>query len=411
MTIRKARRSWIRRATFAAVLALCSWLGTGQRAAVAAAPPGGGVLLRLSATANLGTVVSTLDRLGLDLRWVDTTARLLVVDSPVLSAASIVALLQLPAKLLGIQALETNLLCAVGGRHGGSQSQAAVCSDELVFSSMPYQPGLGLVGATSPATGNGPIVAVLDGGFSLGHEALPPGAIAGTYDTFDGDTWIEDLGDGVDGDHDGKIDDTLGHGTATAALLRVTAPSARLFLVRILDDEGVGTFATLAAGMDAAIRSGAQVINVSAGSAQASAIVESMLKDAAARGIAVICAAGNDAGQVDFPARSAYAHAVAGCDAERRWDSVSNYGAPVDLAAPSVGLIAPSPRSTDGYARWYGTSFAAPITSGCVAQLVTAQGGKGRAHLQRLLGTLQPWASAPAGAGPGILNLAPLRTL
>jgi subtilisin family serine protease len=410
MTIRTPRRSWIRRATFAAVLALCSWLGSGQRAAVAAAPPGGGVLLRLTATANLGAVVSSLERLGLEVRWVDTTARLLVVDSPVLSAASIVAVLQLPARLLGIQALETNLLCAVGGRHGGSQSQAAVCSDELVFSSMPYQPGLGLVGAMPPATGSGPIVAVLDGGFSLRHEALPPHAIAGTYDTFDGDTWIEDEGDGIDGDHDGEIDDTVGHGTATAALLRVTAPSARLFLVRILDDEGVGTFASLAAGLDAAIRSGAQVINVSAGSAQASSIAESMLKDAAARGIAVICAAGNDAGAVHYPARSAYAYAVAGCDADRRFDPDSNFGTAVDLAAPSVRLIAPSPRSTDGYATWYGTSFAAPITSGCVAQLLTAQGGKGRAHLQRLLGTLQPWADAPPGAGPGILDLAPLRT-
>ena len=189
MTLRTSRRSWIRRATFArgssrsargwAPASAPRWRPRRRAAACSCASP---------PRRTWAPSCRRWTGWASNVRWVDTTARLLVVESPVLSAASVVALLQLPARLLGIQALETNLLCAVGGRHGGSQSQAAVCSDELVFSSMPYQPGLGLVGATPPATGNGPLVAVLDGGFSLHHEALPPHAIAGTYDTFDGDT-------------------------------------------------------------------------------------------------------------------------------------------------------------------------------------------------------------------------------
>jgi hypothetical protein len=403
-------RSRFRRALLVGVLTLCAWLGSAPRAAVAAPPPANGVLLRLLPTASLGSVTNLLQRLGLKVRWVDGAARLLVVDSPVLNAPAIMNLLALPGKLVGIQAMETNLLCAIGGRHGGSQSQAAVCSDELTFSAMPYQPGLGLVGATPPVGGVGPIVAVLDGGFSLAHEALPPSAIVGAYDTFEGDASVEDEGNGIDDDRDGVVDGMVGHGTATAALLRVSAPSARLYLVRVLDDEGVGTFASIAAGIDAALRRGAQVINVSAGSVQASSIVEALLKDAAARGVAVICAAGNDADVVHHPARSAYAYAVAGCDADRRWDPDSNYGTSIDFGAPSVGVVAPRARTVDGYAVWNGTSFAAPITAGCVVQLVTAQGGSGRAAAQRLLGCLQPWGEAHPGAGKGIVDLRPLRT-
>jgi subtilisin family serine protease len=253
-------------------------------------------------------------------------------------------------------------------------------------------------------------VAVLDGGFSRAHEALAGAPVGGADDTLAGGDDGNDLGDGVVGNGDGVVDGMVGHGTATAALLSVTAPSARLYLVRVLDDEGVGTFATLAAGLDAALRAGAQVVNVSAGADQSSQILENMLRDAALRGVAVVCAAGNDAGAVDFPARSGYAHAVAGSDAEGAWDPNSNYGTSIDLGAPSLDVIAPAPRTTDRYGVWNGTSFAAPITAGCVAQLLTANGGSGRAALQRLLDCAQPWATPHAGQGRGIVDLRPLRT-
>lgn len=407
---RTAPHSLTRRTVLAGLLLALTWLGAAARRAEAGTPPAGAALVRLLPGVDLNQVTGLIRRLGLNVRWTDGAARLLVVDSPRLPVSGVIGLLQFTSGLLGIQTVEQNLLCALSGRYGGSQSQAAICSDELVFSSMPLQPALATVGANTPPSGPGPVVAVLDGGFSLGHEALAPGAVIGTYDTFDGDAAIEDQGDGFDGDGDGVADDLVGHGTATAALLSVTAPSARLYLVRVLDDEGVGSFATLASGLDAALRAGAQVVNISAGAAQSSQILENMLHDAAVRGVAVICAAGNDAGAVAYPARSAYAYAVAGCDADRRWDPASNFGASVDLGAPSVSVIAPAPRTTDRYAYWFGTSFAAPITAGCVAQLLTAGGGGGRAALQRLLGCLQPWAEIHPGQGQGLADLRPLRT-
>jgi subtilisin family serine protease len=176
-----------------------------------------------------------------------------------------------------------------------------------------------------------------------------------------------------------------------------------------LDDEGAGSFATLASGLDAALRKGAQVINVSVGSAQSSSIVEGLLKEASSKGVLVVCAAGNEGGAVTYPARSPYAFAVAGCRPDRTRDPATNAGSSVDLGAPSVDVVAPAPGSGDGYAYWDGTSFAAPILSGCVAQVLSAEGGKAKDVGQRLLGCTQPWADGSRDLGKGVLDLRPLR--
>jgi subtilisin family serine protease len=408
---RTSRSLWARCTGLALLIALVAGLGAAPRAEAAAPPTTGAALLRLLPSASLSGVTNTLQRLGLRVQWVDPAARLLVVDAPGKLGSTVVSLVSSVSWLLGIQAVELNLGVGLGDGYEGKQSQAALCSDDLVAGSMRWQGPMDLVGANpAPANPkNAPVVAIVDGGFSRAHEALPSSAVASSFDAFDGDTDVEDLGDGVDGDRNGVTDSGVGHGTAVAALVLTAAPASRLVLVRALDDEGTGSFATLASGIDAALRRGAQVINISAGSTQSSSIVESLLKEAAGKGVLVACAAGNEAGTVIYPARSPYAFAVGGCGLDRTRDPYSNAGATVDLGAPSMEVVAPAARTTDGYAYWNGTSFATPIFAGCVAQVLSMEDGKGKDVAQRLLGCTQPWADGSKDLGKGVLDLRPLR--
>ena len=401
---------WARTAALVLLLGLTAGLGAAPKAEAGAPPAAGAALVKILPSASVASVTGALQRLGLRVSWTDPAARLLVVDSPSLVGSAVVTLVKSLSWLLGIEAVELNLAVALGD-YEGKQSQAAVCSDDLVVGSMRWQGPMELVGANPApsAPARAPVVAVVDGGFALDHEALPSTVVASTYDALEGDADVEDLGDGVDNDQNGTTDGGVGHGTAVAALVATAAPAARLILVRVLDDEGGGTFATLASGLDTAIRRGAKVINVSVGATQSSSIVEGILKDASSKGVLVVCAVGNEHGAVTYPARSPYAFAVGGCNLDRSRDPDSNFGSSVDLGAPSVDVVAPAAHTTDGYAWWSGTSFAAPIVSGCVAQVMSVEVWSAKEVGQRLLGCTQAWADGSTNLGRGVLDLRPLR--
>jgi serine protease len=106
----------------------------------------------------------------------------------------------------------------------------------------------------------------------------------------------------------------------------------------------------------------------------------------------IVAAAGNgNGGPVCYPGSSRYVTCVAGVTSDRDVDEGSSRGPEVDVAAPSVDVVAPFPRTTNGYGRWHGTSFAAPLFAGGLAQqLVARPGSSAPSGLQDLLATLTP---------------------
>ncbi|WNV73702.1 S8 family serine peptidase [Geodermatophilus sp. DSM 44513] len=267
--------------------------------------------------------------------------------------------------------------------------------------------------ATSPRTGRGIRVAVLDTGVDLAHPDLAGRALTAT--SF------------VPGE---SAQDGHGHGThcvGTACGPRVldgargygVAPETEVFVGKVLSDEGSGTDAEILAGIAWAVRNGCQVVSMSLGAdtPEPSPAYTAAGRRALEQGSLIVAAAGNNAdrrsGQVGFvgaPANSPDIMAVGALDAalEVAWFSARSTavaGGQVDLAAPGVDVYSSWPLP-DRYNTISGTSMATPHVAGLAALWAEQTGLRGRDlwwALDRAARRL-PLPSVDVGAG---LPLAP----
>ncbi|HET9315117.1 MAG TPA: S8 family serine peptidase, partial [Vicinamibacteria bacterium] len=105
--------------------------------------------------------------------------------------------------------------------------------------------------------------------------------------------------------------------------------------VKVLDDEGNGTFFNVSEGVDFAVRNGAKVINLSLGGPDNSVSLQQAVDRAVQAGVTVVAAAGNDGvGRVDFPAALPNVIAVGAVDGRKELAPYSNFGAQIDVVAP-----------------------------------------------------------------------------
>ncbi|MBZ0269632.1 S8 family serine peptidase, partial [bacterium] len=254
------------------------------------------------------------------------------------------------------------------------------------------------------------VVAVLDTGVRFDHPDLTgnifvnPGEIPGN---------------GLDDDHNGKVDDvhgwdfedhlvtggdndpsdTHGHGTLVAGLIAApadgvgsvgVAPGVTILPVRVLTDTQTsppsGTHLQVALGIRYAVEMGARVLNCSFGSSTFSGIIAAAIEDALSQQVLVVCGAGNDARDIDlepfYPASYSYENVISVTATDNTdWlaESFANYGFhSVDLAAPGVlvwGSIYRASNPYDQYGAASGTSFATPQVTGALALLESLRPG------------------------------------
>jgi len=193
-------------------------------------------------------------------------------------------------------------------------------------------------------------------------------------------------------------EDQNGHGTHVAGIAAAAtgngigiagiAPDALVLPVRVLDRNGSGAIATIAAGVRYAADQGAKVINLSLGGAGRSVVLRDAIRYAASKGAVIVAAAGNDGSPAKlYPAAYDEVISVGSVGAEDVHSAFSNYGAWVDVAAPGEKIV-----STYRYGRYTylsGTSMAAPHVSG-VAALLAGQGLDASAIRERLLASADP---------------------
>ena len=209
-----------------------------------------------------------------------------------------------------------------------------------------------------------------------------------------------------------SADDDNGHGTHVAGIIGAldngqgvvgVAPGARLWAVRVLDNNGVGTWSSVICGIDwvTANAGTIEIANMSLGGGGSddgncglsnNDVLHQAICRSVARGVVYVAAAGNNGVDAAGFVPAAYdevvtVSALADYDGQPGGEgratcanyggddtlaSFSNYGADVDIAAPGACI-----RSTyrgGGYATMSGTSMASPHIAGVVALYLTATG-------------------------------------
>jgi aqualysin 1 len=187
--------------------------------------------------------------------------------------------------------------------------------------------------------------------------------------------------------------DCNGHGTHVAGTIAGTsfgvAKDARIVAVRVLDCTGAGFASSLVSGINWVVANhpgGPAVINLSVGG-PANSAVDRAVADAAARGILVVAAAGNDGGDACAvsPARAGAAVTTGATTSSDARASYSNTGSCVDMFAPGSGITSAWPTSATASATLSGTSMAAPHVAGLAARLYQANPGAGPSRIRDLL--------------------------
>lgn len=242
------------------------------------------------------------------------------------------------------------------------------------------------LGDLSKGKGDGQVIAVLDTGVDLTHPDLA------------GNLWENDSPDPIDEDlhgfdfvdDDGDPDDYNFHGThvaGTAAAIADNnegiagvAPEAEIMAVRVLDGDGSGSTAGVAAGIDYAADHGADVINMSLGAPAGSgdkAMADAIEAAGTENNVVVVAAAGNDGVDVAVEPKSPCVLPQANliCVAALNQKSgtlagFSNYGVEsVDITAPGTSVLSAkthygAPVFSDGFESGLGLWITAQSNGG-----------------------------------------------
>lgn len=265
---------------------------------------------------------------------------------------------------------------------------------------------LGPSGPTQSVT-----IAIIDSGVDIDHEDLSP------------NVWVnsgETAGNGIDDDHNGRVDDINGwnfasnianprpqawpapntggesHGTHVAGLTAakvnnskgiagVMGQNIKIMALNVFGASSGASTTNIINAIYYAVDNGADIINLSLGGYGISESVFQALKVAAEAGVIIFAAAGNDGSQLDdalFMLPASYAQAITGMisvgatdDASGRISWFSNYSSRyVELAAPGThssfnGLKSTLPSNTYGYKQ--GTSMASPVAAGAAAWAIS----------------------------------------
>ena len=212
-----------------------------------------------------------------------------------------------------------------------------------------------ITGGIVAGQGEGVIVAILDSGIQA-HSQFDDIYI----------TLIDLVGGGLAGRG-------AAHGTSVASIITGSegiAPAAELFVVRVLDDEGLGNSYDVAQGIVQAVDLGVQIINMSLGVYQDTPLLRQAVKYADDRGVIMVAAAGNDGyNWVPYPAAYPQVLAVTAVDASGQHALFSNQSKEINFAAPGVGVL--TAYEDKGTTLFSGTSAAAPFVSGTLASLIS----------------------------------------
>jgi len=172
---------------------------------------------------------------------------------------------------------------------------------------------------------------------------------------------------------EGTTPAAFGHGTMTAGLVHLIAPSAKIMPLKAFAADGSSDLFNIIRAIYYAADHGANVISMSFEVTQSSPALQKAIQYALSKNVALVASSGNDSQQIlVYPA--AYNNVI-GVGSTSNADGKSdftNFGTnAIYVAAPGEGVITAYPGGN--YAAGWGTSFSAPLVAGEAAMLLQAR--------------------------------------
>ncbi|RUU15360.1 peptidase S8 [Mesorhizobium sp. M7A.T.Ca.TU.009.01.3.2] len=220
------------------------------------------------------------------------------------------------------------------------------------------------------ASGENVRIAVIDTGIDDTNPVLS-GVIAGQFDAMP-DVPIEKR------DHGTSIDGLI----AGVGTLEGMAPGAKIYHARAFED-GKSTMDVILSALDWAAEQDVRIINMSFVGPK-NDLLGVACRNARALGMVLVAAAGNNGPKAPYgyPAAFDGVIAVTATDAKDGLMPQANRGAYVFISAPGVEMVAPSGAGSDVVT---GTSFAAAIVSGAIANLIHAAPDRSADDIEKAL--------------------------
>lgn len=254
-------------------------------------------------------------------------------------------------------------------------SGTAVVNDPY-FGSAWHLSRIGAPSAWDASLGAGVTIAILDTGVDSTHPDLSAHIVPGW-------NFI---------DNNSNTSDVNGHGTGVAGTAAATtnngvgvaavAAQSKIMPVRIADANAYAYWSAIAQGITYAADKGARVINISYDQLPLSSAVINASQYAKSKGALVVVAAGNRAKDESFTPTTSMIP-VSATDANDLITTWSSWGKYVAMSAPGLNIW--STTRGGGYAQWYGTSVASPVTAGVVALMMSANPSLSSSQVESML--------------------------
>ncbi|GAB3434568.1 S8 family serine peptidase [Actinophytocola sediminis] len=215
---------------------------------------------------------------------------------------------------------------------------------------------------------------------------------------------------------DSNNTDCNGHGTHVAGTVGGTAhgvaKEAKLVAVKVLNCQGSGTLAGVAAGIDWVTANAVKpaVANMSLGASGTNASLETAVRNSISSGVVYAIASGNSSADAcNFtPARTAEAITVNSTDRNDARSSFSNFGTCTDIFAPGRDITSAWNSSDSATNTISGTSMATPHVAGVAALYLGGNPSATPAQVQTALkdGASKGNVTTPGSGSPNNLLFA-----
>jgi subtilisin family serine protease len=195
----------------------------------------------------------------------------------------------------------------------------------------------------------------------------------------------------------------FGHGTMTAGIVHLVAPTAQIMPLKAFTSSGSAQESSVLQAIYYASQNGAKVISMSFDFPTYSQELDRATQYATSRNLILVASAGNEGKQIQvWPASlTSNVIGVGSTDSDNDLSTFSNFGSQVLwVAAPGEGIVTTYPFGT--YAAGWGTSFSAPFVAGTAALLVSVSNGVNQGSAQNAIGHAQ---SIGANANMGLLQV------